>query len=831
MSKNTFTLYGNTITFDERDLFPNLMKVKYKNLATKFLEEFQTKYKEWGSIEGVLRNAESEVLNYADYIAKETVDELIKLGVYTVSEATLLEDYIDFSTFYESFDEVEAKYESIIEDAAERDAYRTQRRQSRGRVIGGGFGLQGAVKGIAAAGAVNLATGLVHGTFNVIGSMFSSSSDNNKKRQLYTNKEIVKSLAYGIVVDVNMFSETFIEIINQETGSSYKPGLSATEIRRIEGILDNFERISNEEHKTKAICDLIKLDPTDPSTYVKAFEHFGDVNGELEDIAYFFGIDLDIYKSSYAHECISDYILETDNDIPKFQQVVKNVIYNLGIQEEDAEYIWNLANEKIENQRCKDFNYVLEKQYKSLTFSKNDSFEKIVQNLFLQVSPTSKEFLSNPTFKASIFDKGLLPFKQNLSTQEQPLVYIENGILGSSGMLITNQNLLYKEMYGQVKSIPLFTLKQVEFIGKKIRMNDYIEIEDVIPSYHHQDAAEEFFISLLSVIKFSNTFEVKEDPFDISQIVHNEIAKIDEVELKKKICFPNTHPKQFANALNEYAHMEKDEIPLFFFDDTIFANGKKGSVITNKAIYINDGKMAFKIPHNKIQDMSINYVNNIPVKILIHTNNSTIDLITSPIGYDTEKQRLIDLLELIIEKSTSFSSQPSKQGMEGLALTEEHVVAEYFEQDEEDYAEQANDERDNSVKNYRESILYAFADGEVNYNGKFYYYNNIKKDSKTAKKFMNVLSSYAKIQDNEQPIVLFDNTGFGSAKDGFLLTDTAIYWHNMLETSKYVNYKDIHSVESSKKSLLINGEEIKLDMLDKKMAELLTNALEAIFLK
>lgn len=90
--------------------------------------------------------------------------------------------------------------------------------------------------------------------------------------------------------------------------------------------------------------------------------------------------------------------------------------------------------------------------------------------------------------------------------------------------------------------------------------------------------------------------------------------------------------------------------------------------------------------------------------------------------------------------------------------------------------------------------------------------------------------SYIKLDDGKVPIILFNNTGFGSAKEGFPLTDTPLYWHNMLESAKYINYAYIYSVEFKKKAILINGEEIRVDLLDKKKVEQVAPALSSIFL-
>lgn len=57
---------------------------------------------------------------------------------------------------------------------------------NRSRLEGGGFGLTGAVKGIAVAETVNLAFGAAHMVFNGLGELGSSISASNKKNRSFT---------------------------------------------------------------------------------------------------------------------------------------------------------------------------------------------------------------------------------------------------------------------------------------------------------------------------------------------------------------------------------------------------------------------------------------------------------------------------------------------------------------------------------------------------------------------------------------------------------------------------------------------------------------------
>lgn len=60
------------------------------------------------------------------------------------------------------------------------------------------------------------------------------------------------------------------------------------------------------------------------------------------------------------------------------------------------------------------------------------------------------------------------------------------------------------------------------------------------------------------------------------------------------------------------------------------------------------------------------------------------------------------------------------------------------------------------------------------------------------KKLANAKSKYAFLRADELLIGLFDETCFGSAKNGFVLTTSGIHWHEMLEPPSYIRFVDIN---------------------------------------
>ena len=94
------------------------------------------------------------------------------------------------------------------------------------------------------------------------------------------------------------------------------------------------------------------------------------------------------------------------------------------------------------------------------------------------------------------------------------------------------------------------------------------------------------------------------------------------------------------------------------------------------------------------------------------------------------------------------------------------------------------------------------------------YYNELGRfeSKKNYDKFKGALGSYAKLDTDEIPLVLFDSTFFGSAKDGFILTTKGIHIHGSYSSEKhapFIAYKDLR-VSQLEKDLIINGSEFSM---------------------
>lgn len=92
-----------------------------------------------------------------------------------------------------------------------------------------------------------------------------------------------------------------------------------------------------------------------------------------------------------------------------------------------------------------------------------------------------------------------------------------------------------------------------------------------------------------------------------------------------------------------------------------------------------------------------------------------------------------------------------------------------------------------------------------------------EKGHKAEQKFQNACSTYALLQSGEVPLLLFEETAFGSAKQGLLLSSEAIYVRNKMSQGVRFRWNDIQEIELMgmlTKELFINNYKVDATLLN-----------------
>ena len=321
--------------------------------------------------------------------------------------------------------------------------------------------------------------------------------------------------------------------------------------------------------------------------------------------------------------------------------------------------------------------------------------------------------------------------------------------------------------------------------------------------------------------------------------------------IKRIYFYDDEHSKRkFNSALSSYVKLKSNETPLICYDSTRAESAENGFMITNFGIHLHnlkDDKTTF-FSHRDIKDVKLSgtfskdlYVNDIKLDKadssdkeldIIHSlmnnllvtkyfvDNDTVYIDGFPLNMEGRslKEQTDDLhyFGAIYKLQSCFTDAPldstttvtTQQKADSQNITSRPPVV--------SPASITTSVSQAISNNDRVSIQNDF-DKFVRNNPSFkfqcsiYYYGYSEKGEK---KFKAALSSYAKLTEFEIPLICYDSTLFGGAKDGFVLTNKGIHFHSLMSKAKFIPYGTMiakcysNGIQGAKKDFYVNDNEV-----------------------
>ncbi len=296
-----FRLLGYTIKRDVGEDNYNTVRLNVWRLANQYRNDFIEKfYGKFSNMDAVINNVDDFGNTYIYKIVEWGVSFLNQNKIYSYDIGRFIEEYCKeyLDPWFDATEEIEEQYNEILMTKEEAMAYRRQRKDSRGRLVGGGFGVSGAAKGMAMAGAANLATGLAHSAVNAVGNMASSISASAKKGSLYKSTKTRDTYADGLYHAMFGLHYAIAKALddNSDCPVTYLRKGAATEA---DAIFSNIKKgIVPKEDIPEQLTKAISIYPYDKEVYEYIFDHYGDKEGELLVTSDYFGCSL--YKRIYT---------------------------------------------------------------------------------------------------------------------------------------------------------------------------------------------------------------------------------------------------------------------------------------------------------------------------------------------------------------------------------------------------------------------------------------------------------------------------------------------------------------------------------------------------
>lgn len=240
-------------------------------VKSKYMASILAAYDKAGSIENFMENFSDVSGNISGNAIKDALDICVNDGYYDIDENFFLEDGRQEFIFDPMFNELEdlfGAYKNIIQQNEDEHEYREQRKENRGRFVGGGFGLGGAISGSLKAGALNMATGLGHSVFNSIGNAMSNYEASKKLKELYELPQCRDILLNSVNILVN---NIWLIMINDV----YQLSIAANqEMKKSEAIFNNVINGRIPKEKTKAaLLDVLSINPLKAQAYDELVEY------------------------------------------------------------------------------------------------------------------------------------------------------------------------------------------------------------------------------------------------------------------------------------------------------------------------------------------------------------------------------------------------------------------------------------------------------------------------------------------------------------------------------------------------------------------------------
>lgn len=295
-----FNISGDKIIIPTEVKNERYIKEQTKDLIARVGSIFDKWYGSQGDCNSVYRNS-SEVLNSAvGPIIKKGVQILNSQGVYRVDENIFKSQYLN--GYADDFHDVlSIMMEQIGEIEGQQNLekqYRQIRKDNRSRVVGGGFGFSGAIKGMTQAGMMNATTGMLHSARNMIGNMGSSIAAGSNKAGVYKNFK--EPLEEALVQSAYNVRQGIRNALKKEAGIICRY-VTKNESDQATAIFQSYmqNRIPKNQQKSEMLKAL-QLNPYDMEIYQEIWKEYGDKNGDLCKMANFFDIPLEKYFKEVA---------------------------------------------------------------------------------------------------------------------------------------------------------------------------------------------------------------------------------------------------------------------------------------------------------------------------------------------------------------------------------------------------------------------------------------------------------------------------------------------------------------------------------------------------
>ncbi|MBC3807030.1 hypothetical protein H8K52_06695 [Undibacterium seohonense] len=267
----------------------NKLRETYLDLASLKKNEFTSLYRSSiSNFDELIQQLDSIMSQLLASSVDHCMTDLVSLGIYDVSDETFISKFWSkYNTWESDTFEVRNIYAQFMQAS---DSFETGRRlegQGGPTIVGGGFGVDGAVQGMAVAGAANLAISAINKVGNSIGSAIDGAELKGEKEKYFKNPDLIKHLSDRLEAIVFSLHLAVVDLVNSRSFPEIVYQFpTEVDVDRSNAILANLEsgRVANDQAKI-LIPQALELNPHNPNIYKYWIRQFGDDENDVEQVS------------------------------------------------------------------------------------------------------------------------------------------------------------------------------------------------------------------------------------------------------------------------------------------------------------------------------------------------------------------------------------------------------------------------------------------------------------------------------------------------------------------------------------------------------------------
>ena len=346
--------FGETMLTSTRRVY-FAIESKYQEFAERASDYFTERYETYQSTKQMMRRAYAEFGPIWEGLMEEACKDLVSIGCYELDAATLYKISVSrgcTAPFNDAYQEIEDEISDIEGELTNRENYREEQKNSRGRWVGSTFGggIMDAYAHQAKIGMMNAASGAAYNIVNAIGNAADKKDADARIEGIYHREETKEKLEEAVFESVYNVHLLIADILNEGEELLLADGISEEESERAQRLCNNIQHIP-EENRKDVLVNIFELDPQLEEAYEYALILYGDEQGELEAFGDDVGIDVAEKKEELISRSMRTVRISTQEELKAAREALPKFCEHLGAQDEMAEEAYaylDLIQEKLD---------------------------------------------------------------------------------------------------------------------------------------------------------------------------------------------------------------------------------------------------------------------------------------------------------------------------------------------------------------------------------------------------------------------------------------------------------------------------------------------------